>query len=243
MRFWKFLFISLLWVGSVEAAPVVKSGLMDRAPVVKSSDELDKLVDYLIRPYKTDEEKAYVLLDWIVNFVDYDAYRYEKMVQDSTSRRDLSDRVPEQGDILKTRLGVCSDISSLYVQMLHLADMKAEKINGCLTTRKWQKGDPCDRPHAWVAVWIDKQWELVDPTFAMGQANAMMGLNSTRGYKKEVKKRESRRSDTYESRHRRLLTRWFMTNSKEMARDHQPDDEVWLLKRIKERKNKNLKGS
>ncbi len=241
MRFVCVLFLGLLYTVSGQSAPVVKNGLLDKAPQIKSSEELDKLVDYLIRPYRTDEDKAYVLLDWIVNFVDYDEYRYEKVADDMSSRRDLGAKIPRQGDIIKTRLGVCEDISDLYVQMLALAEIPAEKIDGCLTGKKWKQGEPCDNPHAWVAVWIDNQWELVDPTFAMGQANAMTGLNSARGYKKALKKRERRNADTYTSRHRHLLTRWFMASVRDMVEEHQPANEKWLLKHIKDRKNKNLK--
>jgi len=234
--------MALCLAGQAWALPTIRDHFMDQAPEVKSMDELDKLVDYLIKPYKKDEDKAYVLLNWIVNFVDYDDYRYDKISENNQSHRDLSDKIPEQGDILKTRLGVCENISDLYVEMLKKADIPAQKIGGCIINNKnWEKGDNCDNPHAWTAVWLDKQWELVDPTFAMGKASALTDVRTNSKYKKEVKKRERRSADTYESRHRPIISRWFKASVSLMQDEHQPENEVWRLTKIKDRKNKNLK--
>ena len=203
--------------------------------------ELDELVDYLIKPYKKDEDKAYVLLNWIVNFVDYDEYRYKKIEENNATPRDLSEKIPEQGDILKTRLGVCEDISDLYVQMLGKAQIKAHKITGCLTSEKWKKGKDCDNPHAWVGFSLDDQWYLADPTLAMGAASVLGEVNTKRRYKHEVKKRERMTAKTYDSRNRRLNTAWFKTDPAKMAQDHQPEVEEWLLLKTRDRKNQNLK--
>ena len=46
-----------------------------RAPVLKNNGNLNRLVQYLVRPYQTDTEKARVLLAWIVYNIDYDGYK------------------------------------------------------------------------------------------------------------------------------------------------------------------------
>ncbi len=231
-----------LIAGTGWALPSIRNNFWEKAPVVKSTADLDQLVKYLVRPYQKDEDKAYVLLYWIVNFVDYDEYRYDKIRDNNKSHRDLSAKIPEQEDILKTRLGVCEDISELYVQMLQQAGIEAQKISGCVVAdQNWKEGKPCDAPHAWVAFWLKDQWELVDPTYAMGQANALTQVRSNRRYKKEVKKRERATDETYSSRSRRLLTEWFMRDPKLMSSDHQPSQEQWSLLKARNRKNKNLK--
>ena len=42
------------------------------APPLKTQNGLQKLVAYLVKPYKTDAEKARVLLAWIVHNINYD---------------------------------------------------------------------------------------------------------------------------------------------------------------------------
>jgi len=95
----------------------------------------------------------------------------------------------------------------------------------------------------WNAVWIDDQWELVDPTWAITgkQASAMSDISKKRKYEKELKKREKKSANTYKPREDRSVNkRWFMTNPKAMEEDHQPNDKKWLLTKMRDRKNKNL---
>lgn len=236
------LFMALFCAAPVWAIPTMKAEFLERAPKARSKAEMGKLVDYLIKPYKKEEDQAFAMLAWIANYVDYDDFAYERIDKNNHSHRDLSRKIPEKGDILKTRLGVCEDIVDLYIAMLKKADIPAKKIGGCITNnQKWKAGDKCDAPHAWMAIWLDKQWELVDPTFAMGKASAMSDIRTNAKYKREVKKRERRSSDAYEFRDRRLVPKWFKAGVDLMEDEHQPENAVWKLTKIRDRKNKNLK--
>ena len=231
------LFVILLWGSLALAAPRSDiDGYIQKAPKIKDHSDLQRVVDYITKGYKKDEDIARAALLWIVYNIDYDDYYYRQMSKDSKSRRDSSNKVPEQEDIIKARLGVCKDIAALYSEMLGMADIKSRVISGCHAPKNDKKACQSN-PHAWNAVWIDHQWELVDPTFAMGQDRAMQDVTNQRRYEREVKKRERRASDTYNPRKERHANMsWFMVNPNKMAEDHQPDDSKWYLTKKTDRK-------
>lgn len=236
----KILFVLFLFLSfSLQSASIssIRSHVLD-APKIKKHDKLDSVVDYLSRQYRDDEDKALAILTWIVLNIDYDEYYYQKADENNRSRRDLSRYIPKQGDIIETRLGVCKDIAALYSEMLQMADIESRVISGCVTQRNSQRA--CrENPHAWNAVWINKQWELVDPTYAMGEAGAMGEISTKRRYERAVKKRSRRTSGVFNPRtDRRIDTMWFMTDPKVMEKDHHPDDERWYLIKRSDRKRK-----
>lgn len=208
------------------------------APEIKKHTQLKSVVQYLTRPYRNDEDKALAILTWIVLNIDYDEYYYQKADENNKSKRDKSRYIPEQGDIIETRLGVCKDIAALYVEMLNLADIDAKTISGCIT----RNNNPItcrENPHAWNVVWLNRQWELVDPTYAMGQASVLGNLGTQRAYDREVRKRTRPSSDIYKPRKNRSVDMtWFMTDPKIMEKDHHPNDKKWYLTKNKDKRNK-----
>ncbi len=218
--------------------------LVEKAPEVKDNSELPNLVKKLTQNLKTDEDKAYALLTWIVKNIDYDDYKMNQIDKKMSSKNSRAE-IPESGDILKTRLGVCEDIANLYKTMLKEAKLEAVVIEGCVGEVDKKKGGCKDGSpgHAWNAVWIKDQWELVDPTWAITgkQTHAMSDVTRQRKYERELKKREKKSAKTYEIRSdRNVNKKWFMTNPKTMEEDHQPNDKKWLLIKVRDRKNKNL---
>lgn len=242
---WLIPFI-FLWVATpgLAAPDSVLMRQVDSAPEIQSEEKLPKLVKHLTQNLRKDEDKAYALLAWIVKNIDYDDFKRDQIEQKMTSRHSRTE-IPESGDILKTRLGVCGDIAVLYQRMLTEAHMKAVTIDGCIgeinpRTKKCKDGGP---KHRWNAVWIGDQWELVDPTWAITgkQVNAMEDITKKRNYEKELKKRERKSAKTYEVRtERNVNKKWFMTAPKIMEEDHHPQDERWTLTKTKDRRNKNL---
>lgn len=232
-------FVSPVW--AVSESQMRKA--IDKASEIESSADLLKLVEELTRDLKKDEDKAYILLSWIVKNIDYDDYKMRMLTQKATSKYRMTE-VPESGDILKTRLGTCEDIANLYKQMLEKAGLKAVVIKGCVGDV--DKNGGCKDGsvgHAWNAVWIDKQWEFVDPTQAITgrQVSVMEDVTKKKKYEKELVKREKKSAHTYEVRQgRQVDKRWFMTAPKTMAEGHHPYDEKWFLMKIKDRRNKNL---
>ena len=244
MRFF-LLALFLFWgmpVWAISESQITK--LIEKAPETTSSSDLPQLVKKLTHGLKTDEDKAYVLLTWIVKNIDYDDYKMNQIDKKMASKYSRA-KVPVSGDILKTRLGVCEDIAGLYQQMLEKAGMKAVVIDGCAGEVDRRKGGCKDKGagHAWNAVWIDNQWELVDPTWAMTgeQTSAMGDITKEKKYERELKKREKKSAKNYKARSgRNVDKKWFMANPKTMEQDHQPNDKKWLLLKTRDRKNKNL---
>ncbi len=209
---------------------------VQKAPEIRNHNELDSVVEYLARRFRNDDEKALAILTWITLNIDYDEYYYKKVDEDNKSRRDKSRYIPQQGDIIETRLGVCKDIANLYTEMLEMADIEAQTIHGCLSARN-NKKECQENPHVWNAVLIDYKWELVDPTYAMGEASAMQGITTNTRYESSVKKRTRSTSDIYEPRNDRTVDmKWFMVNPKVMEKDHHPEDKKWYLNRTSDRR-------
>ena len=237
----KKILLSLILFLSFSMQSANPSGMrsyIQNAPKITKHNQLKSVVNYLTRRYRNDEDKALSILTWIVMNIDYDEYYYQKSVDDNKSRRDLSRHIPEQGDIIETRLGVCKDIAALYSEMLKMADIDSQVISGCVAPKNDRK--TCqENPHAWNVVWLNRQWELVDPTYAMGNASKMGNITSKGRYDRAVKKRMRSTSDTYKPRSNRSVdTTWFMTDPKIMGKDHHPNDKKWYLTKNKDKRNK-----
>ena len=202
-----------------------------RAPEINSQEELSKLVSFLTDGYDKEEDKARVILAWIVKNIDYDDYKFaqdQKAIKHPNSRRDFS--VPES-DILKVHLGVCRDIADLYVSMASMANLKARTVSGYagnnLTLQNYD-----ENIHAWVIVSIDGKEEFVDPTWAIngGGRGATANISNNYQYAAELKRRESR--TFHPNRSRSIDEDWFMTKPKTMIKTHFPlNEEDQLLKR------------
>ena len=240
-----FIVLSLLVALPVWAISESKiEKLVENAPIAKSHSDMKKLVEALTKGLKEDEDKAYSILMWIVKNIDYDDYKM-RQIEEKARKKNSRVEIPDSGDILKTRLGVCADIASLYEKMADRAGLKAVVIKGCTSdinkkTRKCRDGSP---GHEWNAVWIDDQWEFVDPTWAItgGDKKVMEDIEKKNKYERELKKRERKDKTTYEMREGRYVDKqWFMTEPDVMERDHHPYDEKWLLKKKKDRKSKKL---
>ena len=216
--------------------------LVEKAPEVKSGSDLGTLMEKITQDLKTDEEKAYAALAWLVRNIDYDDYKAEQIKKISQFHYTRA-KVPQSEDILKTRLGVSEDIANLYANMLKKINMKVKVIDGCnKPIDVWKK--TCNGEILfWNAVWIDNKWELVDPTLAItgGKVVAMEDVSFQRQYDRELEKRQKTTSKVYDNRkNRRVDKKWFMTLPEIMQKDHHPLEEKWYLMKSQDRKNQNL---
>ncbi len=196
----------------------------------KDSESLPKLVAYLTKPYQNNEEnKARVLMAWIVYHIDYDAYKADKSQRSVSSRRRRSN-ISSNGDIFETRLGTCSDIAHLYQRMAGLAGLDSVVVTGYAGTNVTMRNKEENR-HAWNVVKINGNWEFVDATWAMRGDYKVLGDVGTKGrYTREVEKRKANQAKTAKTRKNRTIDdRWFMTKPSEMIKTHFPDDQSWQL--------------
>ena len=189
------------------------------APPVTSKSTLRKAVAYMTKPYKTDEEKARVLLAWIVYNIDYDYFLYENQTQ--AEKRHV-DRSVKDSDILKTHMGVCRNIARLYVDMLQFADIKAGYVGGYagegLTEKTYE-----DYKHAWVYVKIGKKDLFVDPTWAITGGKERSTPQKRSQYRAELKARKKSKGGEADSS-KKVDSKWFLVTPEEMIKTHFPDN-------------------
>ena len=121
------------------------------------------------------------------------------------------------------------------------ANVPARLITGCLSSAKNSK--ECEEnPHAWNAVWINGNWELVDVTNAL-VGEAMSGVSSLARYERKmqeqikstgsVKKKFGPKTYSFDDN-------YFMISPRKMKRDHHPNDEKWYLTNIQNRKDASM---
>ena len=229
-------FVFCIWpittFGAIDYAQIDKYA--KEAPWLKNNSNLDRLVKYLVQPYKKDVEKARVLLAWIVYNIDYDGYKLNAM-EDAmkTSGKHNRQLFIPNNDILETRLGVCGDIATLYQKMGEIAGLTVSLITGRVRQEGEDVADFDVGPgHVWTAVKIDGLWQFVDPTFAIdGTSTIVMGdVDRKRQYERNIKQRTKRNASTKKPREGRVVdNRWFLINKHELIKTHFPDNERWQL--------------
>ena len=106
-----------------------------------------------------DSMKANAIYNWITHNIKYDI----KAVQSGKLKPDKVEKV------LKNRLGVCDGYAKLFTAMCKEAGMKAVTVDGYAKDWIFDNGDELIIPrHAWSAVMIGGEWQLVDPTWGAG---------------------------------------------------------------------------
>ncbi len=190
-------------------------------------NQVSRLVDYLIRPYQKSERlKARVLFAWMVYHLNYDQFKADNL---AGKTRDRKPRVLNSGDAFKTRIGVCGDFADLFVKMANRAGLKAVRIDGVAGEKLTRATAPASA-HAWNAVRIDKEWYLLDVTWAMGEDSAIFqDMKEINDYKKAVRERRKHTEELTISPNRKINNKWFLTPPEIMIETHFPNNIKWQL--------------
>ncbi len=160
------------------------------------------LVNYLVKPYNTDIEKARVIYRWIAQNITYDEATGERIEAGIYSNN------PEQTAeaVFSRRNGVCEGYSRLFKQMAGYAGLQAEYITG------WGKVDYAylrtkdfKKDHAWNAVKVNGEWGLIDSTWSTDYV------------------------DNNGTSVREFYDFWFLTPPEQFVYTHCPDDSKWQL--------------
>lgn len=126
----------------------------------KVQKSIPKLAPFLTKQETSSLDKVERVYEWITENIKYD---YAKL----TSRKTLVGVNP--GKILKSRKGICSDYVELMHAMLAEIGIKSETIPGYTHNAHWQAGDTLfEEGHAWIAIQIEDEWYLADPTWDAG---------------------------------------------------------------------------
>jgi hypothetical protein len=121
------------------------------------------LAAYLVRPARTDEEKARAIFRWIA----------ENIAYDTQSLAAGGVRAADPEDAFRTRTAMCSGYAELFGNLAREAGLEAEIVNGFAKGVDYRIGKHFRGAanHAWNAVRLNGSWKLIDATWGAGHMN------------------------------------------------------------------------
>ncbi len=158
---------------------------------------IESLGSYLASVGAEDILRARALYRWLAINVEYDV--------DDLLSNNVSSQSPD--DVLRSRSAVCSGYSRLASALGAAMGLEVEVIDGWSKGYGYTAGQLLVGPtnHAWVAVKIDGDWRLMDPTWGAGYLNEQHQFT------------------------RRFQEHYFLTDPEDFVFDHLPEDEEWQL--------------
>ena len=159
--------------------------------------DLPRLAAYLVKPARNEREKARAIFRWITANITYDAKTYFR-----------GDFTPHNTrDVLASGVAVCDGYANLFKQLADLSGLEAVMVSGITKGYAYHtRGRAGLVDHAWNAVKIDGQWQLLDSTWGAGHLD---------GNKKRFV--------------RDFKEHYFLTPPEQFVFDHFPDDPRWQL--------------
>ena len=124
-----FLIFSVFYTTPVWATHYTSRSLKRYAASVPRTEEnnLSTLVIYLTKRLDDDYDKAKVIAFWIAEHINYDEYLYH---DGKTTKLIKNYQRQEPRELLKSRVGICGDFSSLFVAMCQKAGIRAYEVHG-----------------------------------------------------------------------------------------------------------------
>jgi len=192
--------INLFWsvIPSTAAAPPYQAIDFHALSAPATAEHtIESLAAYLSRPAKNDHEKARALYRWITANIAYD------------TRGFFSGQVAHVAPqaVLQSRSTVCEGFAGLFLALARAAGLNAVTIKGYAKGFGYLPGTGFRNPpnHAWNAVNLEGQWQLLDATMGSGYLNRERQLV------------------------RRFRAYYFLTPPKAFIHDHFPLDARWQL--------------
>lgn len=175
--------------------PVAARGGPETPMVVPEALTYDvkTLAEYLTSSASTPRLKAERIFLWITANINYD-------IPMLRATRDGGHRDCSPATVLKRRQSVCQGYANLFQALGRQSGLEVEVIGGWARSSATSAGDS----HAWNAVKLDGNWELVDCTWGAGFV----------------------RGDDF---HRSFAPFYFLTSPKELITSHFPQESRWQL--------------
>lgn len=128
-----------------------------------TSQDVASLSKEICGDFKSDIEKARAFYTFIVYKVDYDYNLLNRDNTFSTPEEEDSLKAKMVSDAITTRKGICMDMSYLFYELCNHAGLTSKSINGQIKNIN-DNGEVHFSLHQWSAIYIDKDWTLVDCT-------------------------------------------------------------------------------
>lgn len=164
-----------------------------RAAPASCAMSVEALTTYLGQWVNDDAEKARAVFTWIAHNVAYDV--------------SLRGKRQETSSVLRGRRATCSGYAALFEELAEALGLEVEIISGHGKGRGYEPGQGLNSAfeHAWNAVKIDGEWELVDCTWGAGFVDEQGRFV------------------------RRFTDHYFLTRPEKFVYDHFPDGPDWQL--------------
>lgn len=133
----------------------------DRRPPAQVQDSL-RIAEYaraLVAGAASDSARAALLYEWIARNLAYDARGY------------LTGRTGDMGaeSVWNRRTAVCQGYVELFQRMARETGLQTEAVSGYAKGFDYEPGQRIrEANHAWIAIWLDGEWRLMDPTWGSG---------------------------------------------------------------------------
>lgn len=138
--------------------------------------EIDTVLDFIKKKINVananDLTKAWGAYAWISTNVNYNVDQYNYKGTDQTIiAKHVTENKPER--VVKTRSCVCEGYSNLYKVLCEKLNLKCEVVKGYSKGSGFVAGSVIPKEdHAWNAVKISGQWELVECTWGAGHLDS-----------------------------------------------------------------------
>ena len=118
--------------------------------------DLHEITLYISRKSKTDTEKVRGIFTWIITNISYDHASAEGPFPVGK----------EIKDILTSRKAICIGYAKLFQKMCQIAGFECEVVSGYSRENPTSKNIIDAPDHAWNAIQLNGQWQLVDATWS-----------------------------------------------------------------------------
>lgn len=115
------------------------------------------IAGYINKNFDSDHNKAAAIYNWVASNIKYD--------DDSSNNINLgADPEAKVTAALRRRKGVCENFAAIFNDICLKAGLVSFVVDGYT-----QQGGVVDKTgHSWAAIFLDKQWQLCDPTWDVG---------------------------------------------------------------------------
>lgn len=146
------------YAGAQDSKPEKDSIPGIEAPASATKDQYE-LARYLCEGIMIDEQKAFILFNWVTHNISLDV----------DANRDPEQQDPTIREILRSKKTVVNGYIKLYLALCHAAGLDAVDIVGYGRRWEYDDGDELYIPRSgWCAVLINGTWEFIDPASGAG---------------------------------------------------------------------------
>lgn len=167
-----------------------------KSTVIGRKDGIPEIVKKITARSSNENEKVRAIFIWIASNIKYDVSAF------------MSGRTPasEPMGVIRNKSAVCQGYSNLFEAMCSAAGIQAHVVSGFSKGYGYENRKKLDNAdHAWNAVKIDEEWQLLDVTWGAGH------LNEKGHYVSAVQ------------------NKYFLSNPTYFITEHLPEDPAWQM--------------